>query len=133
MLRGISGHIFGMNHSYHLNDLDELGLREFVPWCFLLIKLDTALMFWHKSFCFKSYLLQDISVELLLAIAEKLSNHLPAQPLPLQQEVSHTNRCVGDEPPLSQILDALFWLPETHKDELQYHNWRENSINHVQF
>lgn len=60
----------------------------------------------------KSYLLQDISVELFLSIAEKFSNHLPAQPLPLQQEVSHTNRGVRDEPPLRQILDALFWLPD---------------------
>ncbi len=58
------------------------------------------------------YSLQDISVELFLSIAEKFSNHLPAQPLPLQQEVSHTNRRVGDESPLSQVLDALFWLPD---------------------
>lgn len=60
----------------------------------------------------KSYSLQDISVELFLSIAEKFSNHLPAQPLPLQQEVSHANRCVRDESPLRQVLDALFWLPD---------------------
>lgn len=59
------------------------------------------------------YLLQDVSVELLLSISQKFSDHLPAQPLPLQQEVSHTNRCVRDEAPLSQVLDALFWLPDT--------------------
>lgn len=58
------------------------------------------------------YLLQDISVKLFLSIAKKFSNHLPTQTLPLQQEVGHTNRCVRDEPPLSQILDALFWFPE---------------------
>lgn len=57
-------------------------------------------------------LLQDISVELLLSIAKKFANHLPAQPLPLQQEVRHANRGVGDEAPLRQVLDALLWFPE---------------------
>lgn len=59
-----------------------------------------------------SYLLQDIPVELFLSIAEELPDHLPAQALPLQEKVSHTDRRVGDEPPLSQVLDAFFWLPE---------------------
>lgn len=60
----------------------------------------------------ESYSLQDVPVELLLPIAEELSDHLPAQPLPLQQEVSPPDRRVGDEAPLGQVLDALFWLPD---------------------
>lgn len=64
-----------------------------------------------------SYLLQDVSVELFLPVSEELPDHLPAQPLPLQQEVSHPDRCVGDEPPLRQVLDALLGLPgESHMD-----------------
>lgn len=60
----------------------------------------------------ESHLLEDVSVELLLPIAQKFSDHLPAQSLPLKQEVSHADRCVGDESPLSQVLDALLWLPD---------------------
>ena len=62
----------------------------------------------------ESYLLQDIPVELFLSIAEKLPDHLPAQALPLQKEVRDTDRRVGDEPSLSQVLNAFFWLPEWH-------------------
>lgn len=84
-------------------------------------------MFWYKFFGLLfnytrlrndqgvCYLLQDVSVELFLSIAEEFSNHLPAQPLSLEQEVGHTNRRVRDEPPLSQILDALFWFPDAGK------------------
>lgn len=43
------------------------------------------------------YSLQDVSVEGLLAVTEKLSNHLPAQALPLQQKVGHADGCVWDE------------------------------------
>lgn len=32
----------------------------------------------------KSHLLQNISIELLLPVTKKLSNHLPAEPLPLK-------------------------------------------------
>lgn len=55
--------------------------------------------------------LQNIPVELLLPISQEFADHLPAQALPLQQEMGHAHRCVGDEPPFRQILDALFWLP----------------------
>lgn len=58
-----------------------------------------------------SYLLQDISVELFLAIPEKLSNHLPAQPLPLQQEVSDSNGRVRDKTTRDQEVDSSFWVP----------------------
>lgn len=53
------------------------------------------------------HLLQDISVEGLLAVAEELSDHLPTQALPLQQEVGHTDGGVGDEASRDQELKAL--------------------------
>lgn len=59
------------------------------------------------------YSLQDIPVELLLSIAQKFPDHLPAEALPLKKEVSHADRRVGDEPSLGQVLDAFFWLPES--------------------
>lgn len=70
----------------------------------------------------KNDLLQNIPVELLLPITQEFPDHLPAQALPLQQEVCHAHRCVGDESPFRQILDALLWLPGRtgeHKDELK--------------
>lgn len=53
------------------------------------------------------YLLQDISVEGLLAVAEELADHLPTQALPLQQEVGHADGCVRDEASRDQKLEAL--------------------------
>lgn len=53
------------------------------------------------------YLLQDVSVEGLLAVAEELSDHLPTQALPLQQEVGHADGRVGDEASRDQELKAL--------------------------
>lgn len=56
------------------------------------------------------YSLQHVPVELLLSVAQKLANHLSAQPFPLKQEVSHANRGVRDEPPLRQVLNTFLWL-----------------------
>ena len=55
--------------------------------------------------------LQDVPVEVQLAVAQELSNHLPAQALPLQQEVGDAHRGVRDKVPVDQILDPLLWLP----------------------
>ena len=63
------------------------------------------------------YSLQDVSVERLLAVAEELSDHLPAQPLPLQQEVSHAYGCVRYEPPRYQELKALVGVPEDREEK----------------
>lgn len=57
------------------------------------------------------HLLKDVAVELLLAIAEELADHLPAQALPLQDEVGHPHGGVREEAPLDQILDPLLWFP----------------------
>lgn len=67
-----------------------------------------------NSVCHKNVrnLLQDISVERLLAVAEELSNHLPAQALPLQQEVGHADGCIRDEASRNQELKALVWVSE---------------------
>lgn len=56
-------------------------------------------------------LLEDVTVELLLAIAEELADHLPAEPFPLQDEVGHPHRGVREEAPLDQVLDPLLRLP----------------------
>lgn len=55
--------------------------------------------------------LKNISVELQLAVPQELSNHLPAQALPLQQEVSHSDGCVRDETTRDQEVDASLWVP----------------------
>lgn len=51
--------------------------------------------------------LQHVAVELLLAVAQKLSDHLAAEALTLEQEMSHSNGGVGDEASRDQELDAL--------------------------
>lgn len=56
-------------------------------------------------------LLKDISVELQLAVPQELSNHLSAQALPLQQEVSDSDCCVRDETTRDQEVDASLWVP----------------------
>lgn len=61
------------------------------------------------------YLLQDVSVERFLAVAEELSDHLPTQALPLEQEVGHADGRVGDESPRNQELKALVRVSETSK------------------
>lgn len=53
---------------------------------------------------------QDVLVELLSA-AQKLSDHLSAQPFSLQDEPGDAHRCVGHKAPLYQVLDPLLWLP----------------------
>lgn len=55
--------------------------------------------------------LKDISVKLQLAVPQELSNHLSAQALSLQQEVSHSDGCVWDETPRDQEVDASLWVP----------------------
>lgn len=64
-------------------------------------------------------LLQDISVERLLAVAEELSNHLPAQALPLQQEVGHADGRIRDEASRDQELKALVWVSENRTNKPQ--------------
>ena len=59
--------------------------------------------------------LQDISVELQLAVPQKLSNHLPAQAFPLQQEVGHSDGRVRDEAACDQEVDASLWVPARKK------------------
>lgn len=51
--------------------------------------------------------LQHIAIELLLAIAQELSNHLAAEAFPLEEEVGHTDGGVRDEATRDQELDAL--------------------------
>lgn len=58
------------------------------------------------------YSLEDILVELLPA-AEELSDHLPAQSFPLQDEPGDAHRCVRHKAPLDQVLDPLLRLPAT--------------------
>lgn len=55
--------------------------------------------------------LKDVSVELQLAVSQELSNHLSAQALPLQQEVSYSDGCVWDETTRDQEVDASLWVP----------------------
>lgn len=61
------------------------------------------------------YLLQDISVEGFLAVAEELSDHLPTQALPLQQEVGHADGRVRDEASRDQKLEALVGVSGTRQ------------------
>lgn len=56
------------------------------------------------------HLLQHISVELLLAVAQELSNHLPAEAFTLEQEMGHSDGGVRDEASGNQELDALVWV-----------------------
>lgn len=58
-----------------------------------------------------SPLLENVAVELLLPVAEKLANHLPAQALALQDEVSDPDWRVREEPSLNEVLDPLLRLP----------------------
>lgn len=56
------------------------------------------------------HLLQDVPVELLLAVAQELADHLAAEALPLQQEMCHPNGRVRDEPSGDQELDPFVWV-----------------------
>lgn len=51
--------------------------------------------------------LEHVAVELLLAVAQELSDHLAAQALTLEQEMGHSDGGVGDEASRDQELDAL--------------------------
>ena len=51
--------------------------------------------------------LKHVAVELLLAVAQELSDHLAAQALTLEQEMGHSDGGVGDEASRDQELDAL--------------------------
>lgn len=51
--------------------------------------------------------LQHIPVELLLAVAQELPNHLAAEAFPLEEEVGHADGGVRDEATRDQELDAL--------------------------
>lgn len=64
-----------------------------------------------------SYSLQDVLVELLPA-AQKLSDHLPAQAFPLQDEAGDSHRRVRHEAPLDQVLDPLLRLPAADNTQL---------------
>lgn len=59
----------------------------------------------------KFYSLKDVSVELFLSVAQKLSNHLAAESLSLQEKMSHSNRGVWDKAPFNEILDPFFRFP----------------------
>ena len=50
-----------------------------------------------------------------LAVAQELSDHLPAEAFPLQQEVSHAYGCVRDEPSRDEELKALVGIPEERR------------------
>lgn len=54
--------------------------------------------------------LQHVAVELLLAVAQELSDHLPAEALPLQKEVGHSDGGIRDEASRDQELDTLVWV-----------------------
>lgn len=58
------------------------------------------------------HLLQDVPVELLLAVAQELPNHLSAEALPLEEEVCHPNGGVWDEASGDQELDPFVWVSE---------------------
>lgn len=58
------------------------------------------------------HLLQDVPVELLLAVAQELPNHLAAEALPLEQEVCNPNGGVWDEASGDQELDPFVWVSE---------------------
>lgn len=58
------------------------------------------------------HLLQDVPVELLLAVAQELPNHLAAEAFPLEQEVCHSNGGVRYEASGDQKLDPFVWVSE---------------------
>lgn len=66
-------------------------------------------------YMFNENSLKDISVELQLAVSQELSNHLSAQALPLQQEVSHSNGRVWDKTTCDQEVDTSLWVPARRK------------------
>lgn len=66
-----------------------------------------------------SYSLQDVLVELLPA-AQELSDHLPAQSFPLQNEPGDADRRVRHEAPLDQVLDPLLRLPAADTRQFLY-------------
>lgn len=59
----------------------------------------------------KEDLLEDIPVELELAVPQELSDHLSAEALPLKQEVCHSDGRVRDKTTRDQEVDASFWVP----------------------
>lgn len=66
-----------------------------------------------------SYSLQDVLVELLPA-AQELSDHLPAQSFPLQNEPGDADRRVRHKAPLDQVLDPLLRLPAADTRQFLY-------------
>lgn len=56
------------------------------------------------------HLLQDVPVELFLAVAQELPDHLAAEALALEQEMCHPNGRVRDETPRDQELDPFVWI-----------------------
>lgn len=74
-----------------------------------------------KSF---PHLLQDIPVELLLAVAQELPNHLAAEALPLEQEVCHPDGGIWDEASGDQELDPFVWVSEREgqRDTVSLHD-----------
>lgn len=56
------------------------------------------------------HLLQDIPVELFLAVSQKLPDHLSAEPLTLQKEMGHSNWRVWYEASRDQELDPFVWI-----------------------
>lgn len=63
--------------------------------------------------------LQHILVELLLPVAQELSDHLSAEAFPLQDEARDAHRGVRHKALLDQVLDALLWLPTGAQDKLK--------------
>lgn len=57
--------------------------------------------------------LKNVSVELQFAVAQELSDHLPAQAFPLQQEVSHPDGRVRHEAARDQEVDAFLRVAVT--------------------
>lgn len=54
-----------------------------------------------------------------LAVPQELANHLSAQALPLQQEVSHSDGRVWDEATRDQEVDASLWVPANRNPTTQ--------------
>lgn len=48
---------------------------------------------------------------MFLSVSQELSDHLPAEALPLQDEASNPNRSVRYKTSLYQVLDPLLRLP----------------------
>lgn len=63
------------------------------------------------------HLLQDIPVELFLAVAQEFTNHLAAESLALEQKVCHPDGCVWDEATGDQELNPFVRISgrEGHK------------------